>query len=399
MSSNGCVREEDLRALALGELPEPLADAITRHLDGCPTCEAAARQLESLTDPFIQSLRRELGSAADGDTLDNATRPVDAPAAGFRLGGYEVLEEIGRGGMSVVYKARQLNLQRLVALKMVLAERHADPEQRARFLLEAEAIARLRHPNVVQILEVGMHDGLPFLALEYVAGGNLAQRAAGCPQPPRTAAALIETLAHAVNYAHQQGIVHRDLKPANILLDRRTDSPACPSEGTDRQGCLSYDCVPKIADFGLAKRDGQELTTTGAILGTPAYMAPEQASGANAQVGCATDVHALGAILYELLTGKPPFRGATPLDTLEQVRSHDAVPPSQVCSQTPRDLSIICLKCLHKEPKRRYATAQDLADDLRRFLDGKPVVARPVGRWSGRGAGANAIPAGRSCWA
>jgi hypothetical protein len=262
--------------------------------------------------------------------------------------------------MGIVYRARHVRLKRLVALKKILAGAWADEEDRARFRVEAEAVARLQHPNIVQIFEVGEHRGQPFCALEYVGGGTLADRLAGTLQPARPAASLVRTLALAMDAAHRRGIVHRDLKPANILL--------------------AEDGSPKVADFGLAKRLDQETaqTLTGAVLGTPAYMAPEQAAGQK-EVGPAADVYALGAILYEMLTGRPPFRGVTVLDTLEQVRTREPVPPRRLQAQVPRDLETICLKCLEKQPRRRYASAAELADRLQLFLDGKPIPDRPRG--------------------
>jgi tetratricopeptide (TPR) repeat protein len=242
----------------------------------------------------------------------------------------------------------------------------------ARFRTEAEAIARLQHPHVVQIYEVGEHDGLPYLALEFVVGGSLSQRLDGTPLPARQAASLVETLAHTVHAAHQRGLIHRDLKPANVLLT---------AEGT-----------PKVSDFGLAKLldSGAGPTATGEVLGTPSYMAPEQAESKSSAVGPATDIYALGAILYELLTGRPPFRAATALETMMQVVHEEPVPPRRLQSSTPRDLETICLKCLQKEMKKRYATAETLAEDLRRFAAGQPILARPVGplgrlgRWARR---------------
>jgi serine/threonine-protein kinase len=276
--------------------------------------------------------------------------------------GYELLRVVGRGGMGVVYEARHTRLGRRVALKMVLSGAHASEAQRQRFRAEVEAVARLQHPHIVQIYEVGEHDGLPYCALEFVDGGSLDEKIGGTPQPPRQAAELAATLAEAVQAAHAGRIVHRDLKPSNILLTRT---------GT-----------PKIGDFGLAKRlDGAPgLTATGHVMGTPSYMAPEQAA-ARKGVGTAADVYALGAILYELLTGRPPFRAATHLETLRQVASVEPVPPSRLQPNVPRDLETICLKCLQKEPGKRYITAQHLADDLRRFLEGKPILARPVPPW------------------
>jgi WD40 repeat protein len=288
-----------------------------------------------------------------------SARPAAAPPA---VPGYDLLLELGRGGMGVVYRAQHLALKRIVALKMILAGAGADDEDLTRFRAEAEAVARLQHPNIVQIYEVGQHDGRPYCALEFVDGGSLAEKVGHTPQPARYAAAVVQALARAVHYAHQQGIVHRDLKPANVLLTQ---------QGT-----------PKVTDFGLAKRldDDSGRTASGAILGTPSYMAPEQAAGRTKEIGPLADVYALGAILYELLTGRPPFQGATLFDTLEQVRHREPVPPRQLDPAAPRDLETICLKCLQKEPRKRYASAQELADDLRRFLGGEPIRARSVGR-------------------
>jgi serine/threonine-protein kinase len=300
--------------------------------------------------------------ARDTATIADPTRP-DAKPSLPRAAGYEVLEVLGHGGMGVVYKARQVSLDRLVALKMIRTGPHAGPQERNRFHLEATAVARLQHPNIVQIYEVGELDGHPYLALEFVEGGSLAQQLEGGPLPPHDAAALVETLARAIHAAHERGIVHRDLKPANILL--------------------TADGTPKISDFGLAKLlegDGLIPTTyqtqSGAILGTPNYMAPEQAQGLIRAIGPATDVYALGALLYETLTGRPPFQGATVLETLEQVRVQDPMLPRSVRGAIPRDLEAICLKCLEKEPRKRYASTAALAEDLGRFLRGEPVSAR-----------------------
>jgi WD40 repeat protein/tRNA A-37 threonylcarbamoyl transferase component Bud32 len=279
-----------------------------------------------------------------------------------QIEGYEILERIGHGGMGVVYKARHKKLGRVVALKVVLAGGHASAADLARFQAEAKAVAQLQHPNVVQLFDSGLQNGLPFLTLELVGGGSLAERLGGTPMQPKDAAALVERLARGVHYAHQNGVVHRDLKPANVLL--------------------APDGTPKVTDFGLAKRAeaGSALTASGAVLGTPSYMAPEQAGGQSKHVGPLADVYALGAILYECLTGAPPFRGPTPLDTMMQVVSKEPVPPTQLQPQVPRDLETICLKCLRKEPGRRYASAEALAEDLRRFQAGEPIKARPVGR-------------------
>jgi serine/threonine-protein kinase len=274
--------------------------------------------------------------------------------------GYEIAGILGHGGMGVVYKARQKSLNRWVALKMVLAQVHVDPRQLARFQAEAEAVASLQHPNIVQIYEIGEQDRLPFFSLELVGGGSLAQRIRGNPQQPREAAYVVETLARAVAYAHERGIVHRDLKPANVLLTE---------EG-----------VPKITDFGLAKRlegdSGQ--TKSGMLLGTPSYMAPEQARGDVHAVGPLSDVYALGAILYEMISGRPPFQGSSSMDTVTQVATTEPTPPSRLRPNVARDLETICLKCLQKEPSRRYADANALAEDLKRFLAGEPIRARPI---------------------
>jgi WD40 repeat protein/tetratricopeptide (TPR) repeat protein len=263
--------------------------------------------------------------------------------------------------MGVVYKARQIGLKRLVALKMILGRDDATEQALARFRHEAEAIARLRHPHIVQVYEIGEAEGRPFFSLEFVDGGSLAERLRGTPLPPRQAAELAEVLARAVHAAHQEGIVHRDLKPANVLL--------------------AADGTPKITDFGLAKRldDDSGQTLPGQVMGTPSYMAPEQAAGKVKEVGPLADVYALGAILYELLTGRPPFRGVTAHETLHQVLTEEPVPPSRLQPKTPRDLETICLECLRKEPRKRYRDALALAEDCAAYLKGEPIRARPVG--------------------
>jgi tetratricopeptide (TPR) repeat protein len=264
--------------------------------------------------------------------------------------------------MGVVYKARQVQLNRLVALKMILPSAHAGPRQLARFHLEAEAVASLQHPHIVQIYEVGEHRHSPYIALELVEGGSLRQKLKGAPYPPLLAAELVETLARAMHCAHQRGIVHRDLKPDNVLL--------------------TADGIPKITDFGLAKRlEEAGQTRTGEILGTPSYMAPEQAQGTTKHIGPAADTYALGAILYEMLAGGPPFLGESTMETVLQVVNQEPMAPSRRQAGVPRDLEIISLKCLEKDPARRYASAEVLAEDLRRFRQGEPILARPAGAW------------------
>jgi WD40 repeat protein len=343
--------------------------------------EYRARQRWGSQPPEWDFLARFPGREAEVET---ALRAVDQsltgpstkqPRGAPTIPGYEVLDELGRGGMGVVYRARQLRLRRVVALKTIRAA-DASPELRGRFQAEAAAVAHLQHPNIVQTFEAGEHEGLLYFSMELVNGSSLAAVLHGEPAPPAEAAELLETLARAVDFAHQAGVVHRDLKPANILLSQEGGSTAL----TPTPQLSSW--IPKLADFGLAKRLdlSEKMTHTGQLLGTPSYMAPEQAHGLKDAVGPAADIWALGVILYEMLTGRPPFKGANVLETLEQVRTGDPVPPSRLQPRTPRDLETICLKCLHKEPAKRYPRALDLADDLQRFRDGRPILARPVGR-------------------
>jgi tetratricopeptide (TPR) repeat protein len=339
-----------------------------------PQLDEYLRQFGRLEEPL--RLLFEVHQAIEQEPATRRIEPGDAgleSALAFRLAssvralpavaGYEVLDVLGEGGMGVVYKARHERLRRLVALKMLRAGPQASPRALARFQTEAEVVARLQHPNIVPIYEVGDHEGQPFFALEFIAGGTLTARVNGTPQPAREAADTVAVLARAIHYAHQRGVIHRDLKPANVLL--------------------TEDGVPRITDFGLAKYpegpDGN--TRTGDVLGTPSYMAPEQAAGKVQQIGPATDVYALGAILYELLTGRPPFKAESPTDTLLQVLRDAPVPPSRLRAQTPRDLETICLKCLEKEPARRYASAVELSEDLARFLGGRAIRARRSPWW------------------
>jgi tetratricopeptide (TPR) repeat protein len=358
----GCADDTDLRA----------------RVEHLLACDARLHAQEGaggfLNSPLVRPPEKATDPGADAPSTLVKPGPPPFPS----VPGYALVRELGRGGMGVVYLAQQLRLDRPVALKMPPAG--LDIEEWHRFRTEAAAAARLQHPHIVQVHETGEHQGRPFLVMELLEGGSLAQKLAQAPLAARPAAEMLEKLARAVHYAHERGVIHRDLKPANVLL--------------------TADGTPKVSDFGLARRLNETLwpatqssaarTETGAILGTPSYMAPEQAAGRGKEAGPPTDVYALGAILYECLTGRPPFKGATALETAQQVLRDDPVPPRRLQPGVPHDLETICLKCLAKEPPRRYASAAHLADDLRRQLEGRPVVARPLSpaarawRWTRR---------------
>lgn len=367
------------------ELDDTDPDQATLRSLRCPVCSQQIElpePQEPETPGRTQALEKTAPSlpTEPGNRYPTAKKAAASLQALPHIEGYEILAELGRGGMGVVYKAKQVALKRIVALKMIIAGNHAGPSDLARFRSEAEAVAQLHHPNVVQIHDIGQQDGRPYFSLEFIEGGTLDDRIAGKPVAARPAAELIETLARAIHAAHERGIVHRDLKPANILLASGGRTSPAKSAAQLARSPLA-DTIPKITDFGLAKRldELDSHTRTGAVVGTPSYMAPEQAWGKKGEVGPAVDIYALGAVLYEMLTGRPPFVAETPLDVMMQLVTKDPVPPSQLVAKVPRDLEIICLKCLEKKPGKRYSTALELAEDCRRFLSGDSIQARPVG--------------------
>ena len=340
-------------------------------LRSCPSCGAAlaADAPQNLCPPcLLRAALETIPVGPEGTLVVPPPLPaVAAPrgtglGAARRFGDYELLEEIARGGMGVVWKARQVSLNRLVAVKMILSGQFAGEAEIKRFRTEAEAAAQLQHPNIVAIHEIGEHEGRHFFSMDFVQGRNLAELVGVKALEPERAAQLVQSIAGAVQFAHARGVLHRDLKPQNVLID---------AEGR-----------PRVTDFGLAKltHGASSLTVSGTAMGSPSYMPPEQAAGQNDRVGPASDVYSLGAILFELLTTRPPFLGATPLDIMKQVVEREPLPPRSLYPNVPADLDTICLKCLEKEPSLRYATAQELADDLGRFLRHEPIHARPSTR-------------------
>jgi len=331
-----------------------------RTVPGSPPAEPSPDNLALVDELESPTVRPAVSPVAVIRDSERALPTIEVPAAARAFGDFELLEEIGRGGMGVVYRAHQTSLDRIVAVKVLAAGQWASPEEVQRFREEATSAARLTHSAIVPIYEVGEWEGQPFLSMAYVRGSTLAERIRSGPLPAREAAELVYSVSDAVHYAHRCGVIHRDLKPANILLD---------SAGQ-----------PRVTDFGIAKRleAPPELTGDGQVLGTPGYIPPEQAAGRLSQIDARSDVYALGAVLYAMLTGRPPFSAATSLDTLLQVLEREPVPPRQLNSAVPRDLETIALKCLEKEPRRRYPTALELADDLRRYLADEPVRAKPL---------------------
>jgi WD40 repeat protein/serine/threonine protein kinase len=413
---SGCPAQKILERFLAGALGGRAEEDLCSHVEDCCRCQ---RQLDGLVarslpkpwpaeragardpelDPaFLTRLRQTL-AVSDWRAprwteahwhVDSSGESGEAPPSPVQdlVPGYEILGELGRGAMGVVYKARQLGLGRVTALKMILAGEHAGLNERTRFRAEAEAAGSLRHPHIVQIYESGESGGRLFFSMEYVEGQTLKEWLGGAPQPAAAAAVLVETLARAVDYAHRRGIVHRDLKPANVLLEAAVALPPGKSGARSNEPAMELarlGLVPKIADFGLAKRVGETLgTQTGQLMGTPSYMSPEHLTGQGAATGPGVDIYALGCMLYEALTGRPPFLDASIEALAMRVRHEEPVPPRRLQPRCPRDLETICLKCLEKEPGRRYRTALLLADDLRRFLRREPIQARApsiVNRW------------------
>ena len=346
-----------------GEHPDP-DDYVNRLPD---LDENWLREIIATVDRSIQPTTQLARFAGRTEHVATASTAEQSDAKMLRrFGDYELLDEIARGGMGVVFKARQVTLNRIVALKMILAGQLASPADVERFHVEAEAAANLDHPGIVPIFEVGAHEQQHYYSMGFVEGRTLAAWLAEGPLPAIEAARIVRSVCDAVQYAHEQGVIHRDLKPANILLDK--------------------DGRPRVTDFGLAKQVHQDSgrTATGQVLGSPAYMPPEQASGRLELIGPSSDVYGLGAVLYALLTARPPFQAPSSAETLRQVIENDPLAPGDLTPGVPRDLSTIVLKCLQKPSSQRYASAAALAEDLQRFLDGRPILARPVGRFRTR---------------
>lgn len=394
---------EQLAAFDTGRLGEVDSHAIEQHLEECSQCCQLLKQLPS-DDGYVALLREAvvssdamalisppLGLAVDetNGRHEQATEGAQVGTASDRsrrFGNYELLSEIARGGMGVVYKARQIGLNRIVALKMILAGQLASAEEVQRFRAEANAAAHLDHPGIVPIYEVGEQDGQHFFTMALVNGSNLAERLRQGPMPPREVATLMRSIAIAVQHAHDKGVIHRDLKPANVLLEESGVGGQGPATTTNGSGAVSSRIsnlqllIPRITDFGLAKiiQSDVHLTGSGQVVGTPSFMPPEQAAGRTKDIRETADVYSLGAILYACLTGRPPHQAATAFETVTQVLDAEPAPPRLLNPQVPRDLDAICLKCLQKDPARRYAKAQQVADELQRFLEGESIHTSSV---------------------